>query len=138
MCIFKTNIVTSIKCVKLFTPNFSIYKTIFWDSVSSIYTTTVMTKTFMPTAIISIFSRTLFKSLSEAPLIFLGSSHGPLQHLQSRYWLRTKEPERVIDIFLISVSNLLLLLTSVVKARKRSREHVSRRNFIVGLAITSR
>ena len=103
MCIFKTNIVTSIKCVKLFTPNFSIYKTIFWDSVSSIYTTTVMTKTFMPTAIISIFSRTLFKSLSEAPLIFLGSSHGPLQHLQSRYWLRTKEPERVIDIFLFCI-----------------------------------
>ena len=99
-----------------------------------------MTKTFMPTpsSPSSIFTQTLFISLSEAPPIVLGSSHGPVQHLQSRYWLRTKEPERVIDIFLISVSNLLLLLPSVVKARKRSREHVSRMNFIVGLDITSR
>ena len=64
-----------------------------------------MTKTSMPTASFpsSIFSQTLFISLSEAPRIVLGSSHGPVQHLQSRYWLRTKEPERVIDIFLFCI-----------------------------------
>ena len=52
-----------------------------------------------------------------------------LTHLASRCWLQTMELER---------TNLLILLPLFVKARKRSRKHVSRMNFIVRLDITSR
>ena len=89
----------------------------YWDWV-----TTPITKTLMITAGLapsSIFSHTLVTSLSEAPRIVPGSSHGPLQHLQSRYWLRTKEPERVIDIFLFRIE---LAITSSLGCRSQEEK----------------